>query len=85
MSQRDREPGLGFDARRRDCASFLRERRPYQGGKQVAHDLIPDLRLSRTLLADKASRVLLFPVIYPIFPLRRFGRSNQSKPLSITI
>jgi len=37
------------------------QRRPYQGGQQVTLDLITDHRFSRTLLAEEASRVFLFP------------------------
>ena len=39
----------------------FRQRRPYQGGQQVTLDLITDHRFSRTLLAEEASRVFLFP------------------------
>jgi hypothetical protein len=47
-------------------AAELRKRRPHQGGEQVVHEIIPDHRFSRTLLARKASRVLRFRAIRQI-------------------
>jgi len=55
----------------------LRQRRPYQGGQQVTLDLITDHRFSRTLLADEASRVFLFPGIHQLSKPRPDRRSTQ--------
>jgi hypothetical protein len=50
----------------RDFRERKGERGPYEGGKQVVHDLTLDHRFLRTLLARKASRVLRFRVIHKI-------------------
>jgi hypothetical protein len=55
----------------------FRQRRPYQGGQQVTLDLITDHRFSRTLLAEEASRVFLFPSIHQLSKPRPDGRSTQ--------
>ena len=53
------------------------QRRPYQGGQQVTLDLITDHRFSRTLLAEEASRVFLFPSIHQLSKPRPDRRSTQ--------
>jgi hypothetical protein len=59
----------------------LRQRRPYQGGQQVTLDRITDQRFSRTLLAEEASRVFLFPSIHQLSKPRLDGRSTQTTSL----